>query len=443
MRKDLGQVQVWRSFALVGLTAVSLTACTGGGATTAPTAAPASAPASAGASSAASTDTLSGELRVDFLAYDAKMQPWLDQVKADFNALHPNVELTLEIPNLDQYRDSLTTQAQGGNPPDVAQVATSWMPALADGGVLDDWEAAGYSPDLLGQMEPALRDGARYQDTLFGLSYGASARAVFYNTDAFTTAGITEPPATWDDFLADMRAIKTSGAAKVPFFYEGKGQEAMAAWFPYVYFAYGGELTDASGKLAVDMDACVQGLAVWDTMNKEGLFEPNVTAGDFTAQSKAMTSGDAAATISGPWGVGWFTADQSTVKYSTFPIPSGTTQATVGVTDVYALFKDSQNKEAAIAFTEFLMDPDRNLQFVKDRGFLPIYSSQFSLADFQEGPLKAFTDALAGAKFIPLNAAWTQFDKVGTDAITAMFLDQSGPEKACQAMIDGLAGIQQ
>ena len=28
------------------------------------------------------------------------MQPWLDQMKAEFNALHPDVELTLEIPNL-------------------------------------------------------------------------------------------------------------------------------------------------------------------------------------------------------------------------------------------------------------------------------------------------------------------------------------------------------
>lgn len=444
MRNYLGHARASRLPTLVAASAIVFAACSGGGSSQAPTAAPASAPtATAGASSSAAAEPLSGKLRVDFLAYDAKMQPWLDQVKADFNALHPDVELTLELPNLDQYRDSLTTQAQGGNPPDVAQVALSWMPALADGGVLDDWEAAGFSPDLLGQMEPALRDGARYQGAMYGLSYGASSRAVFYNTDAFTEAGITTPPATWDDFLADMRKLKTTGGVKAPFYYEGKGQEAMAAWFPYVYFAYGGELTDATGKLAIDKHACVKGLTVWDTMNKEGLLEANVTAGDFTGQSKAMSSGEAAATISGPWGTAWFTSDQSTEKFSTFPIPSGTTQATVGVTDVFALFKDSENKAAAIAFTEFLMDPERNIQFVKDRGFLPIYSSQFSLPDFATGPLKAFADALASAKFIPLNAAWTQFDKVGTDAITAMFLDGGGPDKACQAMIDGLAGIPQ
>ena len=113
------------------------------------------------------------------------------------------------------------------------------------------------------------------------------------------------------------------------------------------------------------------------------------------------------------------------------------------MTDVYVMFKDGENKDAARAFTEFLMDPERNLQFVKDRGFLPIYTSQFALPDFQEGPTKAFTDALPSAKFIPLVAAWVEFDKIGTNAITAMFLDRTGPDKACQAMIDGLAGIEQ
>jgi multiple sugar transport system substrate-binding protein len=453
-----GVIRIRRVFALAAAGAVVFGACSSGGATPAPTsgtsaapsaasAAPSAAPSSAAPSVSAAPsgggDTLSGPLRVDFLAYDAKMQPWLDQVKADFGKLHPNVQLTLELPNLDQYRDSLTTQAQGGNPPDVAQIATSWMPALADGGLLDDWATAGYSPDLLGQMEPALRDGAKYNGQLTGLSYGASARAVFRNTDQWTKAGITAAPQTWDEFLADLRKIKSTNSAKVPFYYEGKGQEAMAAWFPYVYFSYGGSLTDANGKLAIDKNACVQALTIYDTMNKEGLFEANVTAGDFTGQRKAMSSGDASATITGPWLIGMMTEDKSTQKVDTFQIPKGTTQATVGVTDVFALFKDSKNKAAAIAFVEYLMDPARNLQFVKDRGFLQIYTSQFTLPDFQNGPIKAFTDALPNAKFIPLAAAWTQFDKVGTNAVTAMYLDKSGPDKACQAMIDGLAGIQQ
>ena len=131
----------------------------------------------------------------------------------------------------------------------------------------------------------------------------------------------------------------------------------MAAWFNYVYFAYGGELTDSSGKLAIDKDACVQGLTIWDTMNKEGLFEPNVTAGDFTAQTKSLVSGRRKRDDHRPVAVRSYATDGPNTKYWTFQIPTGTTQATVGVTDAYVIFKDTKNRDAAIAFTEFLMDP--------------------------------------------------------------------------------------
>lgn len=386
-------------------------------------------------------DELSGKLRVDFLAYDAGMQPFLDKVKADFNALHPNVELTLEIPNLDTYRDSLTTQASGGAPPDVAQIATSWLPPLADAGILVDWEESGYSPELLAMMDPALRDGARYGGKLFGLPYGASARAIFYNTDLFSQAGITAPPATWDEFLDAARKLKAAGV-EIPFYYEGKGQEAMAAWFAYVYFTNGGELA-ADGKLTLDQDACVKGLTVWDTMNKEGLFEPDVTAGTFDQQVATMASGQSAMTASGPWMIGMLKDKGPDINFGTFPVPQGTNAATVGVTDVYALFKDSQNPDAAKAFVEFLMDPARNLEFIQGRGFLPIYTEQFALPDFQSEPIKAFVDALPSAKFVPLDKNWVEFDKIGTNAITTMFLDGTGPEAACQAIADGVAGLEQ
>ena len=52
-----------------------------------------------------------------------------------------------------------------------------------------------------------------------------------------------------------------------------------------------------------------------------------MTAGDFTAQTKSMVSGDATATITGPWLIPSYATDGPNTKYATFQIPSGTTQA--------------------------------------------------------------------------------------------------------------------
>ncbi len=216
----------------------------------------------------------------------------------------------------------------------------------------------------------------------------------------------------------------------------------IAAWFNYPYFTYGGELWK-DGKLFVDQEACVKALGVWDTMNKEGLFEPDVTAGTFTDQVATMTSGTAGMTITGPWVIGMYAAQGPDTKFGTFPVPQGTNPATVGVTDVYAMFKDSKNPAAAKAFVEFLMDPARDLEFIQGRGFLPVYTEHFALPEFQAEPLKAFVDALPTAKFVPLDPNWVEFDKIGTNAVTTMFLDGTGPEVACQAIVDGLAGLEQ
>src|SRR5689334_23039704 len=82
-------------------------------------------------------------------------------------------------------------------------------------------------------------------------------------------------------------------------------------------------------------------------MSKEQLFERNVTAGDFTGRTKAMVSGDATSTITGPWLVGSYATDGPNTRYATFQIPTGTTQATVGVTDAYVMFKDKQEQRCS------------------------------------------------------------------------------------------------
>ena len=114
------------------------------------------------------------------------------------------------------------------------------------------------------------------------------------------------------------------------------------------------------------------------------------------------------------------------------------------MTDVYVMFKDGKNKDAARAFTEFLMDPDAEP---------PIRQGPRIPADLHVAVRAARLPGGTRPRPSPTRsrvrsssrwyAAWVEFDKIGTNAVTAMFLDGTGPDKACQAMIDGLAGIEQ
>ena len=49
-------------------------------------------------------------------------------------------------------------------------------------------------------------DGKQY-----GVPWDVGMVGFWYNKDLFAKAGITAPPATWDDFLADVAKLKASG----------------------------------------------------------------------------------------------------------------------------------------------------------------------------------------------------------------------------------------
>ena len=59
----------------------------------------------------------------------------------------------------------------------------------------------------------------------------ASARLLFYNTDLFAQAGIDEPPATWDELLDDVQALKEAGITPIIL---GGGEK----WPVHFYWSY-------------------------------------------------------------------------------------------------------------------------------------------------------------------------------------------------------------
>ena len=71
-------------------------------------------------------------------------------------------------------------------------------------------------------------DGEQY-----GVPYTFGLVGFFYNKDLFAQAGIDEPPATWDEFLADVQALKDAGITPIAV----AGQDKWPAMFYWAYLA--------------------------------------------------------------------------------------------------------------------------------------------------------------------------------------------------------------
>jgi raffinose/stachyose/melibiose transport system substrate-binding protein len=132
------------------------------------------------------------------------------KVADDFHAANPNVTIQVQPIQNEDIKTKVqvalqgtppdifqqwgggaeATQAQSGKLADLTQLTSSWISSLGK-------SAAGWA-----------NDGKQ-----LGVPYDYHVVGFWYRTDLFTKAGITAPPATMTDFLADITKLKAAGIA--------------------------------------------------------------------------------------------------------------------------------------------------------------------------------------------------------------------------------------
>jgi alpha-glucoside transport system substrate-binding protein len=142
----------------------------------------------------------------------------------------------------------LGSKVSGGNPPDVAILALPGAIAQYAGShnlqpVGSDGQAA-VQANFSGEWAKLATVGG----TLYGVPVDASDKStVWYLAKAFSDAGITTPPATWEDMLQDAKTLSASGVT-VPVSIGGGDGWTLTDWFENVYIRTAG--LDMYDKLA-------------------------------------------------------------------------------------------------------------------------------------------------------------------------------------------------
>lgn len=116
------------------------------------------------------------------------------QVVADFNASHPDINLILEIVTFNGARDALLTQIAAGQAPDIVGPVGHGGSNLLKGQFLDLAplaEAADYDFSV---FDPALVDFYQTDEGLVGLPFAVFPGATYFQRGHFDEAGLNYPP---------------------------------------------------------------------------------------------------------------------------------------------------------------------------------------------------------------------------------------------------------
>jgi raffinose/stachyose/melibiose transport system substrate-binding protein len=435
-----------RLTALLGATAIVVGACTGGAGPSAGSASPASNPPAESASPSAAAGPVTIEL------YDLHInepgKTILAEIVQEFEDDHPNVTIEPTVLENEALKAKIATEMQAGNPPDLFQ---SW-----GGGVLREQLAAGMVrpiDDEIADWKDTINEGAMsiYQidGKQYGMPYNFGLVGFWYNKDLFEEAGISEPPATWDDFLADVQALKDAGVTPISV----GGGDKWPAMFYWAYLALriGGQEALESAVTTGDWSgpAFVQAGEELKRLIDLEPFQDSFLAATYPQQSATMGNGQAAMELMGQWAPG-VQRDNSESKegigdaLAWFPFPTveggaGLPTDVFGGADGYAVGRDAPPE--AVEFLEYFLSEPVAERWLEGGDLSPVTAAEDAVTDpFLQEVLARRSEATFAQLFLD-QATTPALGAAINDAIQGLFAGTLGPEEVAQTITDA-AGSQ-
>jgi multiple sugar transport system substrate-binding protein len=433
-----------RSVAIAALTALSLTG--------------------AAACSSGSSDSSTKTLTIAYQKFGAFIQldDQMKKVKTEYEKAHPGFTVKL-LPIVASENDYYTKLSlMNRNPstaPDVMYEDTFLVNTDIKAGFLaplDDYLAkwADWS-----QFTPTSKSAAKALDgKTYGVPMGTDTRALWYNKDLFTKAGLTVPwqPKTWDDVLAAARTIKTKLPGVTPLnVYSGKGAGEGATMQGFEMLLYGTANTlydDASKKWVTSSPGFLDSLNFIKTVygdklgpDQQDALDPNFgnrLTSDLLPNSKLAIDLDGSWQSSNWIGTGTKPWPQWSTVLGQAPMPTQHGQAPGSISMsggwVLSVGSHSKNKQAAFDYVSLSLNKENSLAYDIAAGQIAERADVAADPNYiKSNPtLKFFTDLVNVTKFRPAYPEYPRVSDAIQVAMEGVMTGQLTPQAAAAAYSD-------
>ncbi|MEU6848928.1 ABC transporter substrate-binding protein [Actinacidiphila alni] len=170
-----------------------------------------------------------------------------------WNSAHPTQKVTLdELPaaadaQLQQLQQNAQVKSTAFS---VLGLDVTWTSEFAANRWIDPMPKSTGTSGLL----PAAVESATYRGTLYSVPWQTNGGLLFYRKDLLAAAGITKPPATWQEMQADCARVTARPQAKAASCYAGQFDkyEGLVVNFSEAVQSSGGRVFDDNGNPTVD-----------------------------------------------------------------------------------------------------------------------------------------------------------------------------------------------
>ncbi|RUQ84602.1 ABC transporter substrate-binding protein [Labedella gwakjiensis] len=358
------------------VTAVALSACapsnggTDAGQTTAPV------------SQAEIDEAMDTETTITFWTWVPDIQKEVDL----FEAKYPKI--TVDVVNVGtgtaQYPKLRTALKAGKGAPDVAQIEYQYIPSFRQTNSLVDLTPYG-GAELEDSYVEWVWNQVADDAGVWSVPQDSGPLGNLYRSDIYAQAGITEAPATWDDFAEDAKTIKEktdSYISNLPG--NDPGQIVGLFWQAGAKpFSYDGDKT-----VGIDLDSAETQKVVsfWQDLIDQDLVSTDADFND--AWYQGFASGKYASWQTAAWGPVFLqgTAADTSGKWTAAKIPQWNAGEDVSGNwggSSNAVITGTKNPIVAAEFSKFLnTDPESTLAFANEQFLFPTTTDTLSSPDF-------------------------------------------------------------
>lgn len=328
----------------------------------------------------------------------------------------------------------ITTAATSGDVPDLAQLGSTWVSAIAGMGALEELSKEAIAKlGGAGAFVPVswTTTGIEGSGKTSAIPWFVDARGLFYRTDAFAKAGVTDTEFTWNSFKEALKKLYAADIVlndqpMVPLGISGKNDwNVIHSLAPWIWMAGGDFLSKDRKTCVLDSAAVFNGISYYLSLVREGYVPAEYLEFNTAQVSGNFNSGACAMYFDGPYEIKTLTrpvseggaADSPAAKnFSVTGYPKGPKgRITFVGGSSLGIFKQGKNKAAALEVIKYLTSKTAQVEYAKATGFLPARKEAFADPYFANDPnRKVFKDAVFYGKTYPSIPSWGLLEPILT-----------------------------
>ena len=334
-----------------------------------------------------SDKTKDGRTIVTMLQYKPEAVSAFDEMAERFNASQDEIYLEIESPN--DAMTVLKTRFVREDYPDIIGIGgdINYSNFLDANMFMDISDFDGVS-----DIKPAYMDIVKElefipQDGVHALPYVANCAGILYNKDMFEENG-WEIPTTWSEFTALCDTISESGVA-YPLYLGYK--DTWTCMAPWNTLAVGLTPPDVCSQVNAGNTTFTEQYAEVAEKDKALLqyAEPNPYAYSYNDACTAFARGESAMFPIGSYAVPQIQSVNPDINIDSFTFPANENAEdnvlNSGVDLLFAVMKESKNKEAVYKVLDFMFQDDTIQIYLDNQSAVPCKEGDFTLPSILDG----------------------------------------------------------